>query len=55
MSMPIGIAGAELTTAERQEFLLTVIASALTRKRPHEFLPWVRAGLSEFLEGFGNG
>ena len=32
----------ELTTNERCEYLLTIIASALTHKRPSELVPWLR-------------
>jgi hypothetical protein len=55
MTMPLALASAEMTTGERCEYLLTVIACAMTHKRPHELLPWVRAGLHEFAEGFHHG
>jgi hypothetical protein len=32
----------ELTCEERCEYLLTVIASALTHKKPSQFAPWLR-------------
>jgi hypothetical protein len=52
--MPIGLASSEMTTLERCEFLLGVIACAQTRQRPHELFPWVKAGVAEFeKEVFG--
>lgn len=44
MTMPAGIAAKEMTTDERQEFLLGVIACALTGKRPGQIMPWMRGG-----------
>jgi hypothetical protein len=46
--MPIGLASSEMTTLERCEFLLGVIACSQTNKRPQELFPWVKAGLAEF-------
>ena len=44
MIMPAGLAK-ELTTAERCEHLLGVIAVALTGRRPHQVMPWLVRGL----------
>ena len=41
MQMDAGLAE-ELTTNERCEYLLTIIASALTHKRPSELVPWLK-------------
>lgn len=43
MKMPAGLAK-ELTTAERCEHLLGVIAVALTGRRPHQVMPWLVRG-----------
>jgi len=40
----------ELTTLERIEHLLTVVACNLTGTQPHVLLPWKRAGVSQFME-----
>lgn len=44
MSMDAALAK-ELTTQERCEHLLGVIACALTGRRPHEVMPWLRGNL----------
>jgi hypothetical protein len=44
MTMPVGLASQEMTTDERQEWLLGVIACTLTGKRPHQLFPWLRGG-----------
>jgi hypothetical protein len=41
MNMDASLAS-ELTTDERCEYLLTVIASAMTRKHPSEVAPWLK-------------
>jgi hypothetical protein len=43
MTMAAGLAK-ELTTEERMESALVVIACALTGKRPHQLFQWVRHG-----------
>ena len=43
MTMAAGLAK-ELTTEERMENALVVIASALTGKRPSQLFPWLRNG-----------
>ena len=53
--MPMSLASSEMTTEERCEHLLGVIACALTGKRPHELFPWVRAGLDQFAREVGRG
>lgn len=53
MTMPKGLAMSELTTEERCEHLLGVIACALTGKGAHEFMPWVRRGIEEFMSEVG--
>ncbi|MEY4847408.1 MAG: hypothetical protein RLZZ36_521 [Pseudomonadota bacterium] len=55
MIMPVALARLEMTTGERCEHLLGVIACTLTGKRPHEFMPWVRSGLDEFAREVGRG
>lgn len=55
MMMPGAIAKTELTTLERVEFLLGVIACSSTGRKPHELFPWVRAGLDEFAREVGRG
>lgn len=44
--MPAGLSNVEMTTAERQEFLLGVIACALSGKRPHQLFPWLRSDVN---------
>lgn len=41
--MPAGLATTEMTTEERCEWLLGVIACALTGRKPHGFFPWLKA------------
>jgi len=41
MTMDAGLAS-ELTTPERCEHLLGVIACALTRRRPTDVMPWLK-------------
>lgn len=55
MTMPHGLAMSELTTAERCEHLLAVIACAMTGKAPHEFMPWVKRGIAEFMGEMSHG
>ena len=40
----------ELTTMERIEHLLTVVACALTGKQPQHFCPWTRSGIDQFVK-----
>jgi hypothetical protein len=42
MTMAAGLAAKELTTEERIESALVVIACALTRRRPSDLFPWSR-------------
>lgn len=42
MTMAAGLAAKELTTEERIESALVVIACALTRRRPTDLFPWSR-------------
>ncbi len=44
MTMPAALASKELTTLERIEGALVVIASAMTGKRPQQLFPWIRHG-----------
>jgi len=44
MTMEIGLAS-DLTTEERCEHLLGVIACALTGRRPYEVMPWLLGDL----------
>lgn len=55
MTMPGAIARSELTTQERCEFLLGVIACAITRRRPADIFPWVRSELNQFLSEVSGG
>jgi hypothetical protein len=55
MTMPIALARQEMTTGERCEYLLGIIACSLTGKRPHDLFPWIKAGLSEFAREVGHG
>lgn len=55
MSMAGGIARTELTTGERCEFLLGVIACAMTGKRPADLFPWVRGGIDQLYQEVGRG
>jgi hypothetical protein len=42
MTMPVGLSSQELTTEERIENALVVIACALTGKRPNAVFPWLK-------------
>lgn len=55
MTMPLAIARTEMTTDERCEFLLGVIACALTGQKPAQLFPWVKRGISEFVEEVSRG
>lgn len=55
MMMPGAIAKTELTTLERVEYLLGILACATTGKRPHELFPWVRNGIEDFAREVGHG
>lgn len=55
MTMPGALARCEMTTEERCEYLLGIIACAVTRRPPSELFPWVRQGLSQFLAEVTNG
>lgn len=48
MDAPVSLAR-ELTTQERMEYLLTVIACGLTGQQPAQLCPWHRSGLESFL------
>ena len=50
MTMPISLGQTEMTTDERIEFLLGVIACTLTGKKPMQLFPWVRRGLNDLEE-----
>lgn len=54
MDAPLGLA-AELTTLERIEHLLTVIACATTGQPAHVVCPWRRAGIASFLKAVSGG
>jgi hypothetical protein len=54
MDAPIGLSK-ELTTMERIEFLLTVVACSLTGKAPHSLLPWRQSGIEEFRKAVRRG
>lgn len=54
MDAPIGLSK-ELTTMERIEFLLTVVACSLTGKQPQTLLPWRTAGIEEFRKAVRRG
>lgn len=45
----------ELTTPERIEHLLTVVACALTRQPAHVVCPWRASGIADFMRAVGNG
>jgi len=55
MTMPGAIAVSELTTLERVEFLLGVMACAITGRKPHELFPWVKSGIDQFQAEVGRG
>jgi hypothetical protein len=54
MDSPVGLAK-ELTTMERVEHLLTVVACSLTGKPPHVLCPWQRAGIEDFVKAVRRG
>lgn len=45
----------ELTTTERIEHLLTVVACALTGQPAHSVCPWRKSGIDGFLRRVSNG
>lgn len=45
----------EATTLERIEAILTVMACAMTRRRPHELFGWARGDLDGFFKEHGGG
>jgi hypothetical protein len=53
--MPAHLAKTEMTTEERQEFLLGVIACAVTGTKPAQLFPWIKRGLDEFFQEVGRG
>jgi hypothetical protein len=53
--MPVAIASSELTTGERCEYLLGVIACAMTGKRPADLFPWTKAGVADLFKELGRG
>ena len=55
MTMPMHLAADEMTTEERCEWLLSVIACTVTGKPAHELLPWRRRGLDEFAKEVSRG
>lgn len=55
MTMPHGLAISELTTMERCEHLLGVIACVLSGRPARDVMPWVRRGLDEFAQEVGHG
>lgn len=54
MDAPIGLSK-ELTTLERVEFLLTVVACSLTGKQPHVLCPWQKMGIDDFMKAVRRG
>lgn len=54
MDAPVALSK-ELTTMERMEFLLTVVACSLTGKAPHSLLPWRQSGIEEFRKAVRRG
>jgi hypothetical protein len=54
MDAPLHMAS-ELTTLERIEHLLTVVACATTGQPPHLVCPWRRAGIDSFLKAVSRG
>lgn len=54
MDAPLGLAS-ELTTLERIEHLLTVVACATTGQPAHVVCPWRRAGIAQFLKAAEHG
>jgi hypothetical protein len=45
----------ELTTLERVEYLLTVVACAVTGQPAHQVCPWRRAGIENFMKAVARG
>ena len=45
----------ELTTMERVEYLLTVVACAITGQPAHAVCPWRKAGIEGFLKAVSRG
>jgi len=54
MDAPVALAK-ELTTLERVEFLLTVVACSLTGKPPHVLCPWQKSGIEDFMKAVHRG
>lgn len=54
MDSEIGLAQ-EVTTMERVEYLLTVVACSLTGQPAHVICPWRRAGIERFLKAVQHG
>lgn len=54
MDAPVALAK-ELTTLERVEFLLTVVACSLTGKPPHVLCPWQKSGIDNFMQAVRRG
>ena len=54
MDAPVALAK-ELTTLERVEFLLTVVACSLTGKQPHVLCPWQKSGIEDFMKAVRRG
>ncbi len=51
--MDAGLASEEMTTMERCEHLLTVIACALTQKPPRVVCPWSARAYDNAMEALG--
>lgn len=51
MEMDIAIA-TELTTMERIEHLLTVLACGITGQPAHRVCPWIQSGIDQFMGEF---
>lgn len=49
--MDCGLSG-EMTSEERQEHLLLVIACATSHQRARDVAPWIKARLNAFEEAF---
>ncbi len=54
MEAPVALSK-ELTTLERVEFLLTVVACSLTGKPPHVLCPWQKSGIDNFMQAVRRG
>lgn len=54
MEAEIGLAQ-EVTTIERVEYLLTVVACSLTGQPAHVVCPWRRAGIESFMKAVVRG